>query len=281
MNRRQYPRITLSALALFLFAATAMLVSPAASGQHEKRAADEISQVLESFETVTLDPAQVLRNVREDGAVTLQTGRGAFDLEVEPFDVRTDDYRSVAASGNGVMTELPRTPSNSWRGHVRGQENTFVRLYLDGQKVQGIIITPSQTFFVEPARDLSKVAGAKEFLFYSAADVRATDATCEEATLGGKVAAEAARSGASVTSAPKPDEAFAPKPEARVATEADFEFYNRIVALGGNEAATNNDILNIMTQVDGIYDAQLGVKIRVVFQRVWTTNTDPYTLTDA
>ncbi|MFL6256389.1 MAG: zinc-dependent metalloprotease family protein, partial [Pyrinomonadaceae bacterium] len=47
------------------------------------------------------------------------------------------------------------------------------------------------------------------------------------------------------------------------------------------EAATNNDILNIMTQVDGIYDAQLGVKIRVVFQRVWTTNTDPYTLTDA
>ena len=31
--------------------------------------------------------------------------------------------------------------------------------------------------------------------------------------------------------------------------------------------------------MDAIYDAQLGVKLRVVFQRAWTTNTDPYTLT--
>ena len=284
MNRRKYPRTALSALALFLFAATAMLVSPAASGQKGNRVTEEISQVLVSYEAVTLDPAEVLRNAREDGSVTLQTARGAFDLEVEPYDVRSDDYRAVAAGAGGVMTELPRTPSNSWRGHVSGQEGTVVRLYLDGQKVQGIIITPNETFFVEPARDLSKAAGAKEFVFYSASDVKPTDATCEEATLGGKVAAEAARSGvpsAAATAAPTPDESFAPKPEARVATEADFEFYNKVVGLGGNEAATNADILNIMTQVDGIYDAQFGVKLRVVFQRVWTTNTDPYTLTAA
>src|SRR5215218_11488838 len=151
MNRRKYPRAALPAFALCLFAAAAMLVSPAASGQKGGRAAEEISQVLESFETVTLDPAEVLRSVREEGSVTLQTARGAFDLQVEHYDVRSDDYRAVAAGAGGVMTELARTPSNSWRGHLRAQEGTVVRLYLDGQKVQGLIVTPSETFFVEPA----------------------------------------------------------------------------------------------------------------------------------
>ncbi|HEX8291881.1 MAG TPA: hypothetical protein VF570_09015, partial [Pyrinomonadaceae bacterium] len=193
MNRRKYPRAALSALALCLFVAAAMLASPASSGQQKTRVAEEIGLVLKSFEAVTLDPAEVLRAAREGGAVTLPTARGAFDLEVEPFDVRTDDYRAVAAGAGGVMTELARTPSNSWRGRLRGQEGTFVRLYLDGQRLQGIIITPSETFFVEPARALSAAAGSKDFVIYEASSVKPTDAECVEATLGGKVAAQAAR----------------------------------------------------------------------------------------
>jgi hypothetical protein len=271
----------MSAFALCLFAAAAMLVSPAASGQKGGRVAEEIGQVLASYETVTLDPGEVLSSVREEGSVKLRTARGDFDLAVEPFDVRTDDYRAVAVGPGGVTTELPRTPSNSWRGHVRGQEGTFVRLYLDGQKVQGIIITPGETFFIEPARDLSPAAGADDFVFYSAAEVRPTEGECVEATLGGKVAAQAARPAvASVggKTTPTADEAFAPKPQTDIATDADFEFFQ---ANGGNETNTNNDIVSVMTQVDGIYDANLGIKIRVSFQRVWKIASDPYTKTGA
>ncbi|MET0648322.1 MAG: M12 family metallo-peptidase [Pyrinomonadaceae bacterium] len=282
MNRRKYPRTALSALALCLFAAAAMLVSPAASGQKENPAAEEIRQVLTSFESLTLDPAAVLRSAREGGSVTLQTARGAFDLEVEPFDVRSDNYRAVAAGAGGVMTELARTPSNSWRGRVRGQEGTFVRLYLDGEKVSGIIITPAETFYVEPARDLSAAAGSKDFVFYELASVKPTDAVCEERTLAGKVTAQAAGAGlsakASGATRPPADEIFGPRAQVDIATEADFEYaqFN-----GGNTTTTNNDILSIMTQVDGIYEANLGVDVRVVFQRVWLTNNDPYEALDA
>lgn len=283
MNRRKYPRAVLSAFILCLAASATLLVSPAASGQKGNRAAEEIGQVLDSFETMTLDPADVLRQVSTQGSVTLQTARGTFDLVVEPYDVRSDDYRAVAVGADGSVIELPRTPSNSWRGKVRGQDDTVVRLYLDGQKVQGLIVTPSETFFVEPARDISAAAGAKELVFYAASDVKPTDATCEVATLGGRVTAEAARtevkSVAAAATSPKPDDLFAPKPEARIATEADFEFYS--VFNGSNVTTTNNDINSIMTQVDGIYDAQLGIKLRVSFQRVWTANNDPYTLTNA
>jgi hypothetical protein len=284
MNRRKFPRAAMPALALCLFAAAAMLVSPAASGQKGGRVAEEIGQVLSSFETVTLDPSDVLRSVRAEGSVTLRTARGDFDLVVEPYDVRTDDYRATATGADGVLTELPRTPSNSWRGNVRGRDDTVVRLYLDGQKVQGIIVTPAETFFVEPARDLSAAAGSKEFVFYEASGVKQTDASCVEMTLGGKVAAEAAKAGAAAATSggtPPADELFGPKRRADVATEADFEFYQ---LNGSNATATNNDILSIMTQVDGIYDAQLGVRLNVVHQHVWavaTANDDPYTLTNA
>jgi hypothetical protein len=283
MNRRKYPRAALCALALSLLASAVMLVAPSASGQKGGRVAEEIGRVLESFETVALDPAEVLRSAREQGSVTLRTARGDFDLAVEPYDVRTDDYRAVAVGAGGVVTELARTPSNSWRGKVRGQEGTVVRLYLDGRKVHGVIITPSETFFVEPASGLSSAAGAKEFVFYESASVKATDAECEEATLGGKVAARAA--GAKVGTAaakgtPTADEAFLPMRQAEVAVEADFEFFQ---ANGSNVDTTRADIDNIMTQVDGVYEAQLGVSLlRVGIVRVWTnSNDDPYDATNA
>ena len=81
MNRRKYPRAALSAFALSLFAAVAMLVSPAASGQKGGRVAEEIGQVLVSYDAMTLDPAAVLRAVRDEGSLTLQTARGDFDLD--------------------------------------------------------------------------------------------------------------------------------------------------------------------------------------------------------
>ncbi|HEX8189180.1 MAG TPA: M12 family metallo-peptidase, partial [Pyrinomonadaceae bacterium] len=280
MNRRKYPRTALSALALCLFAAAAMLVSPAASGQKGNRAAEEIGRVLESFETVTLDPAAVLGSVRGEGSVTLQTARGPFDLVVEPYDVRSADYRAWATGEGGVRTEIPRAPSNSWRGHVRGQEGTtVVRLYLDGQKVQGIIITPSETFFVEPARDLSAAAGSQEFVFYEESSVKEVGGECVEATLAGKVASKAAKAGATSAAAGTPgaDEAFGPMPEARIAAEADFEFFQKN---GSNKTATVNDITSIITQVDGIYEHELGISLRLVDTHVWETSNDPYTLTN-
>ena len=286
MKRRPYPRAALPMLVLCLVAAAAMLVSPAASGQGGRLPAQDIEQALASFDRLSLDPAALLNGARQTGRVTLQTSRGTFDLDVEPFDIRAKNYRAVAADARGVMRELPPAVSNSWRGKVSGAENTFVRLVLDGERLQGIIITPGETFYVEPVRDLTPAAAGKEYVFYAGSDVKQTDGECG-VTLAGKIAERAAAagltngSGAATTSAlstPKPEEIFAPMPEADIATEADFEFFQ----LSGNSVANaNSDILNIMTQVDGIYESQLGMSMRVVFQRVWTTNTDPYTLTDS
>src|SRR5687767_10732347 len=283
MKIRKSPRAVLPLLALSLAAAAAMLVSPAASGQGG-RAAEDISQALRSFDSLALNPSALLKDARANGRVRLSTSRGDFTLEVEPFDVRGANYRAVASGAGGVETELPRAPSNSWRGRVAGSEETFVRLVLDGERVQGIIITPAETFYVEPARALSAAAAAGEHVFYAESDVKPTDGECSVITLAGKVAGRDQHPGAvsapvkTGSGAPDPEALFGPMPEVEVATEADFEFFQ---SNGGNAATTNADILNVMTQVDAIYEAQLGMKIRVGFQNVWVVAADPYTLTNA
>jgi hypothetical protein len=105
-------------------------------------------------------------------------------------------------------------------------------------------------------------------------------------TLAQRVGGEAARlnterlnSSQSLTASKSPTtaDAFAPKAQADVATEADFEFTQ---TFGGDAAQTNGDILNVITQVDAIYEQQLGIKLNVSFQRAWTADNDPYTQTD-
>jgi hypothetical protein len=59
---------------------------------------------------------------------------------------------------------------------------------------------------------------------------------------------------------------------ADVATEADYEY---VTALGGSSSA-NSAILGILNQVDGIYQSQLSLSLRVVYQHSWSTSSEPY-----
>jgi hypothetical protein len=287
MKNRTFSRVVLFALCLVGLAAVAsFLASPRVAGQDRRRARQDVERVLEGFDELSLDPAAMRGEARKGGGLTLATSRGTFEMSLEPFDVRTPGYRAVAVGEGGVVTELPRTPSHAFRGTVKGMEGTQVRLILDGQKVEGIIVTPEEIFFVEPERDFSPAAGPKDFVFYAESNLKQpTPGECGT-TLAQRVGAEASHAGhdAETFSAAKgttPEGVFAPKPEAEVATEADVEFFK---ANASDANVTNNDILNILTQVDAIYDAQLGIKIRVNFQRVWAladVNGDPYTLTAA
>jgi len=84
---------------------------------------------------------------------------------------------------------------------------------------------------------------------------------------------------ATITSAPPPRPTPTPNPfqELRVATEADNEY---VVSKGGS-AAASQAILSILNQVEGIYEVELGLTVRVVYQSAWSTSNDPYSSTNA
>lgn len=57
----------------------------------------------------------------------------------------------------------------------------------------------------------------------------------------------------------------------KIATDADYEFYQRY---GTN---VNNEILSIINMVAGVYSSTFNLILKVTFQNVWTVSADPYT----
>ncbi len=285
MKRRTFPRAASATLAVFFLLALTFFASPAASTQGRRAARQDVERTLEGFDELTLDPASALREVRKTGGLQLNTSRGTFDLALEPFDIRTADYRSVEVEADGSVRDLPREPSHAFKGTVRGMAGTQVRLILDEQEFEGIIVTPDERYFVEPERRLSPAAGTNDFVFYPESSLKQKDMGACGTTLAQQVGAQASRvttehlkssENLNASKGLTTSDAFAPMPQARVATEADFEF----TQLDGGPTATNQDINNVMTAVDAIYNQQLGIDLRVSFQRTWTADNDPYSSTD-
>lgn len=262
-------------IGLLLFtAATPRVVS----GQRPQQPRRDVDDVLSKYDRLILNPEDVLKQVRQTGKLNLSTSEGEFDLQVEPFDIRSDHYRAVVVDADGIARELPRTPSHSFRGSVIGVAGTYVRLVIDDELFEGIIITPGETFFVEPRRNFNPSADLNESVFYSESNLKAQSLGECGTTMAQRVNARAASA--------KPDpsqanvtittgDAFGPKAVAEVATEADFEF----TSAHTSQQATVDDINQVMTMVNGIYDAQLGINLIVTFHREWAANNDPYTVT--
>jgi hypothetical protein len=275
-------------LAVFVCAATAvtLYLSPPASGQEgrEQLQAD-VARSLESFDALELDPAAALKSARNEGRLKLVTSRGEFDITLEPFDVRAANWRGVVAGDGGRTTEMERAPTNTFRGVVQGKDGSQVRLILDGERVEGVILTGDETFFVERASNYSASARDEDLVFYSQSAIRQDSFGECGTTLAHRVGEEARRVAANtgVATAVEPSDTptpkiFAPRPEVELATEADFEYFQ---AFSNNSTAAQTEINQIVAMVDGFYEAQLGIEIRIVFSRVWNNANDPYTLTNA
>ncbi|HEU4596094.1 MAG TPA: M12 family metallo-peptidase [Pyrinomonadaceae bacterium] len=289
MNQRHSPRRVALFFCLCALVAVAVFVSPSSSGQEGRaRVRQDVGRALEGFDELTLDPAAVSKQVRETGRLSLRTTHGTFELELEASDVRAENYRAVVMEEGGAR-ELGRAPARTFKGTVRGLEGAQARFSIDAQKLEGLIATRGgELYFVEAAKNYSTAAGKSDFIFYPESSVRAesfgecgTTLAHRVGERAGEVAPGGTDSGsgaaAATTKGIRADEIFGPKPEVEVATEGDFEFFQTF----GTAEAANADILDVMNQVDGIYDVQLGIKMRVVFQRTWAVAADPYSGTAA
>ncbi len=280
MKDRKFPRRAVAGLSILaLVSAAAFYFSPAASGQQERaRLRQDVERVLSSYDELSLNPVAVHEQVQQTGRLTLATSRGTFDLALEPRDLRAPHYRAEAWGDNGTVRVLERTPVRTYKGTVRGMEGAQARFTIDEQTVEGVIITPGGLYFVEPAKRYSTSAANADFIFYAASSVRQESFGECGVTLAEEVGTEAARvknhNPLATSGGPTTEELFGPALEVDLATEADFEYFQ---AFGSSATAANNEILSIMNQVEGIFNAQLGLQFNIIFQRVWDTAADPYT----
>lgn len=273
-------RILIPLLALALCAAAfPLLFASAQDGgprRQDPRPEKSLDQLVRRHERLKLDPAAAARRVRSGGGLTLATPGHRFELELTPNDMRAPDYRAEATDEYGVRSALESAPVRTYKGVVRGQSKALARFTVDDETLEGMILTPEERYYVEPLGKYEPGAAATDFVLYKKSDIiEDPDEKCG-VTMDGEVgdALKGVISQLAVTT-PEPSAVVGMMYEVEIATEADYAYFMK---LGSSAAAANAEIMSTMNQVDGVYEAELNISLKVVYQHVWTGagNTYPY-----
>jgi hypothetical protein len=230
-----------------------------------------IERFVQRYVSTELDPREVSARVASGDTVRIPTAIGELAIALEPHEIRSSRYRATATGEGGVVTELERGPLRTFAGTVTERPGASARFTITNEEVIGLVLLEDTMYFVEPASRFVLEAGPTDYIVYDMADVVETEpGTC------GVSAAERFAKGADFVSKTAAG-VVGTSQRFDIATEADFEYVN---ALGGATNATN-EIITILNQVDGVYQAEVGLTLSIVFQNVWTTSSDPYSSTDA
>jgi len=265
-------------LLLLALATLAAICGPAyysrrASAQNVRaRLQQDLEQVFANHEDVTLDTRALAARVRENGRMSVKTGVHDFELQLRPNDLRSPNYRAEEVGADGVSRPVEMPAVATYKGNVEGVWASDARFTVKDDQIEGLIVTPTESFYLESAQKYSATAQATDYLVYKASDVRPEITRSCADTLNEKVSANAQELMSSAASGLQPA-AFSPFKLAEMATEADFEYTS---ALGGS-AAANSDILSIMNQVQAIFERDIGLTFTISFQHTWDTANDPYT----
>ena len=244
-----------------------------ASAQNVRaRLQQDLGQVFANHEDVTLDTRALAARVRENGRMSVKTGAHDFELQLRPNDLRSPNYRAEEVGADGVSRPVEMPAVATYKGNVEGVWASDARFTVKDDQIEGLIVTPTESFYLESAQKYSATAQSTDYLVYKASDVRPEITRSCADTLNEKVSANAQELMSSAASGLQPA-AFSPFKLAELATEADFEYTS---ALGGS-AAANSDILSIMNQVQAIFERDIGLTFTISFQHTWDTANDPYT----
>src|SRR5256886_17432478 len=245
--------------------------APAVDAQSTKaRYQQDLAQVFTNHEDVQLDPNAAAEGVKRTGHLSVQTPAQDFEIDLVLNDLRALNYRAEEVVDGVVARAVEMPAPDTYKGKVSGMPDSDARFSIDDDKLEGMIVTQGEFYFLESARKYSAAARGSDYLLYQASDVRPDiRKTC--GTLEEEISQEAKQflSSASVGVTPQ---VLSPFKVVEIATEADFEY---VSALGSSSAA-NNDILGIMNAVQGIYQRDIGLTFTVVFQHTWATANDPY-----
>lgn len=258
-------RASLLALSLVLAGSTLR----DASGAMQRPNRNSVDHVLRRYEKVRVDSGEVARRVHESGELRFASRDQVFDVVLEPYDLRAPGYRAEEALPGGDFPVLDPAPVHTYRGFVPRLSDSEARFTVKDQSFEGVVLTRGEWYFIEPSRNFSADADPAEMVVYRRSDIRPDAVGVCGATLAHRVAeahdaveVQASASSAGISTAD-------------IATEADYEF----VTASGGASAANAAILEILNQVDGIYQTELSVSLRVVYQHAWSDVNDPYTST--
>ena len=187
------------------------------------RLQQDLEQVFANHEDVTLDTRALAARVRESGRMSVKTRSHDFELQLRPNDLRSPNYRAEEVGADGISRPVQMPAVATYKGSVEGVWASDARFTVKDDQIEGLIVTPTESYYVESAQKYSATAQATDYLVYKASDVRPEITRSCADTLNEKVSANAQELMSSTASDLQPA-AFSPFKLAEFATEADFEY---------------------------------------------------------
>lgn len=234
------------------------------------QAVEVLDSFLFEYQVVRLPLAAIESQVRAKGRLQVQLGESVYDLRLRLNDVRTEDYRTLVIGEDGAVEVVPRGPAATYAGEVAGEPGSTVRLTVLPDSLEGYIRRPGEWLFVEPLSRFDAGADASELVLYRNGDVRpwAVD-LCGAGELQ-RSAELLAPEAEAVTRALTPG-------RLKLAIDADGEYTQHYGVSGAISR-----IQSIVNGMDGIYQDDFDLEIRLSFQVLWSSpGSDPYTKVDA
>jgi hypothetical protein len=110
----------------------------------------EIQRQLRHYDLVTMDAERAADQVRRTGQLSISTSERTFEISLSPNDIRAINYRAEEMTENGTR-RLEGVTALTYKGTVRGMDGAQARFTIDGNVVEGLIVTRTQKYFIEPA----------------------------------------------------------------------------------------------------------------------------------
>lgn len=277
------PRLQLGAVSIVLAAALLTGNAHAEPGAGTRAPFQQRAAGSARFEGWTPLSSYVSAGLAEGGSfqLTVPTRRGEVEIALRPVEVHAARYHAEEVKRGGERRGRRRPQVQTFAGTIEaggsaastGRGGDFARLAQgpDG-RVSGLLRVDGVLYDLaaDPAAgDL--VLALREIDPVELAELLSSCGSAIDETLAGQAPLDAGGAVAEPESA-----AALVLREVELGTEADAPF----VAQVGGVAAANAKILSMVNAINGIYESDLGLTHKVVFQRAWN-GSDPYTSNDS
>ena len=262
------PKWTPSWLTVLILVGLGISVSPHQVLTRTSEVSRALSPVLSNYEVIRMEPGEIERQVRTTGELRFRFNETDFYFNLQPHDMRAPGYRAEETGPGRVRRTLPTQPVHTFKGVLAGREDTRGRFNLTDGGVEGVVYAPEGWVYVEPLRNYLPSASPGELVVYRHSDIKTGEALKCGLSLPKRLQQGVDRVAAQAEAAIPTNYNYI----VDVATEADYEY---VQALGGSVEA-NREIESILNQVDGVYQSELSLQLRIVFQNTWATEENPY-----
>lgn len=201
----------------------------------------------------------------------VQFGQSMQNLDLQPYSMRADDFQVLITGENGTLVQTEIPPVTTYRGIVRGDDESFIAASLiNGQLWASVILGSGELWVVQPATGMGIADAAADIhIVYRGEDVKPLkEGFCgvtEEPILiddGNNNGSPLGGTGLSMTD---------------IGLDADYEFY---LLNASSVPLTVADMELVINSAEFVYERDVDISYEITTIIVRDNPADPYTSTN-